>query len=84
MTPTTKRRPTITFDEALRRCRPGGEHGYCLRCRVYEPVYPFGGEDEALCPSCAYELAPAHPRLARALAAPRVNLIPLDGPEIPF
>jgi hypothetical protein len=73
----------ITFDEALKRCHPGGgEDGYCLGCKVYAPTLPFGGEDEALCTLCALRLAPAHPRLARALEARRPVIDP--RPDLAF
>jgi hypothetical protein len=74
----------IPYDEALRRCRPGGgEDGYCLGCRVYAPTLPFGGEEEVLCAACAFRLAPAHPRLARALEARPYRSLPTDS-DIPF
>jgi hypothetical protein len=61
----------ITYEEALSRCAPGGgEDGYCIACKVYAPSLPFGSEEEAICYACALRLAPAHPRLARALERP--------------
>jgi hypothetical protein len=69
----------IPYDEALRRCQPAdGETGYCLGCKVYAPTLAFGGMEQALCPACALRLAPAHPRLARALEArPKPDVVAL-------
>lgn len=75
----------IPYDEALARCRPGGgEDGYCISCKVYAPTLPFGRNDEALCPSCAHQLAAAHPALARALEARPQRPVEDELDDIPF